>query len=219
MGGCGPSVRERRGEPGGKRGRNFARARLHPPRLPPPPPPPPPPPLDAEGSWTARVSCCETELSVKNSRVPIFWTRAGKTTRSSLARDTFQLATTIMLAGIFEGNNVREKSLAVGSSVACLLHFPSCRWIYSFAQAFEERADGPRECHAEITFCGPCGAASRKEIEFRELGRDSVSCFSARLRALFPIDCKTNCYSPGTHGDVSVFSGRSDEGDKKLLTM
>lgn len=33
--------------------------------------------------------------------------------------------------------------------------------------------------NAEITFCGPCGAASRKEIEFRELGRDSVSCFSA----------------------------------------
>lgn len=32
------------------RGWNFARARLHPPRL-------PPPPLDAEGSWTARVRC------------------------------------------------------------------------------------------------------------------------------------------------------------------
>lgn len=43
------------GKGGGKGGRNFARARLHPPRL--PPPPPSPPPLDAEGSWTARVRC------------------------------------------------------------------------------------------------------------------------------------------------------------------
>lgn len=33
--------------------------------------------------------------------------------------------------------------------------------------------------NTEITFCGPCGVASRKEIEFRELGRYSVSCFSA----------------------------------------
>lgn len=39
----------RRRRQGGER--NFARARLHPPR------PPPPPPLDAEGSWTARVRC------------------------------------------------------------------------------------------------------------------------------------------------------------------
>lgn len=67
------------------------------------------------------TSCCE--LSVKRSRVPFFWTRARKTTRSSLTRDTLQLATTIMLAGIFEGNNVREKSFAIGSSVACVLHF------------------------------------------------------------------------------------------------
>lgn len=45
-GGCKPPGERETG-----RGRNFARARLHPPR------PPPPPPLDAEGSWTARVRC------------------------------------------------------------------------------------------------------------------------------------------------------------------
>ncbi|KYM82575.1 hypothetical protein ALC53_07066, partial [Atta colombica] len=118
MGGRVAATHQREGEEAnrGRRGRNFARARLYPPWLPPPSPPPPPPPLDAEGSWTARVSsttnCCETEL-----------TRARKTTRSSLARDTLQLATTIMLAGIFEGNNVREKSFAIGNSIACILHF------------------------------------------------------------------------------------------------
>jgi len=38
--------------------------------------------------------------------------------------------------------------------------------------------------NAEITFCGPCDAASRKEIEFRELGRDSASCFPAAKKKL-----------------------------------
>jgi len=33
--------------------------------------------------------------------------------------------------------------------------------------------------NTEITFCGPCGVASRKEIKFWELERDCVSCFSA----------------------------------------
>lgn len=86
----------------------------------------PPPPLAI--SATSR---CETELLVKGSRVPFFWTRAGKSARSSLARDTLQLATFIMLAGIFEGNNVRERSLAVGSSVACVLHFLSCQYMHA----------------------------------------------------------------------------------------
>ncbi|KYN13132.1 hypothetical protein ALC57_14690 [Trachymyrmex cornetzi] len=201
MGGRVAATHRREGEGAnrGRRGWNFARARLYPPWLPPPSPPPPLPPLDAEGSWTARVSCCETELSVKRSRVPFFWTRARKTTHSSLARDTLQLATTIMLAGIFKGNNVREKSFAIGSSVACVLHFLANvhavvklereedvkiyiasrrRPRYFFIKHdFDSNRNAQMVCaNTEITFCGPCGVASRKEIEFRELEKDCISC-------------------------------------------
>ncbi|EGI65993.1 hypothetical protein G5I_05384 [Acromyrmex echinatior] len=205
--------REGEGTNRGRRGWNFARARLYPPWLPPPsPPPPPPPPLDAEGSWTARVSsttsCCETELSVKRSRVPFFWTRARKTTRSSLARDTLQLVTTIMLAGIFEGNNVREKSFAIGSSVACVLHFLANvhavvkleredneymasrrRPKYFFIKReFGSNRNAQMVCaNTEITFCGLCGVVSRKEIEFRELERDCVAWnYATRVLLLLP---------------------------------
>lgn len=53
--------------------------------------------------------------------------------------------------------------------------------------------------NAEITFCGPCGAASRKEIEFRELGRDSAGCFSAagkkKLEAAVARPVHVNCFN------------------------
>ncbi|KYN06845.1 hypothetical protein ALC62_02228 [Cyphomyrmex costatus] len=134
---------------------------------------------------------------------PFFWTRARKTTRSSLARDTFQLATTIMLAGIFEGNNVREKSLAIGNSVARILHFVA--WNYAthvllLSLGFAEPGANSSHVRARIT------NATRFAANFPE---------HERQHALFSIDCETDCDSLRTHSDVSVFSERSDdEGDK-----
>lgn len=74
---------------------------------------------------TTTTTTCETDRPLSEKVLgPVCWNGLGESYCSSLARDTLQLAT-IMLAGIFEGNNVREGSFAVGSLVACISPFPS----------------------------------------------------------------------------------------------